>query len=101
MLHVDGDAAAARDLQAQHVAVERGARVAVVALERAVRERLGDVAFAATIRGLVLPVRTRDGASLGRGLRVVILDLERVAPRLLEVDRGREVLRLGRRDAQA
>ena len=46
-----------------------------------------------------MPVRPRDLASLGRGLRRVVLDLQRVAARLLEVDRAREVLAALRGDA--
>src|SRR4051812_27696840 len=38
VLDIDGEPPAAGDLQAEHIAVERGARFLVVALERAVRE---------------------------------------------------------------
>ena len=46
---------------------------------------------------LALPVRPRDRAALGRRLRLVVLDLERVAARLLEVHRAREVLAAGKK----
>src|SRR3954468_3834539 len=44
VLDVDREAPAARDLQPQHIAIERGTRFLVVALERAVGERLWHVA---------------------------------------------------------
>src|SRR4029077_12984402 len=44
------------------------------------------------------PVRARDRPALGRGLRVVVLDLERVPSGLTEVDRACVVLRARGRD---
>src|SRR5213075_3023591 len=97
MPDVGRDASAAGDLEAEHVLVERGARFLVAALERAVRERLRNIPLAGELgfAELALPVRPRDGAAFRGGLRIVVLDLERVAARLLEVDRAREVLLAG------
>jgi len=72
--------AAARDLESEDVAVESRGRVLVVAFEGAVGERLRHVAASGKLGfgQLALPVGARDRAPLGRGLRVVVLDLERV-----------------------
>ena len=101
MLDVDRELSAAGDLEAEDVAIEGGARLLVVAFQRAVRERLRNVAAAGKLAlgKLTRPMRPRDGASFGERLRFVALDLERVAAGLDKVHRAREVLRARRRDA--
>src|ERR1044071_578171 len=96
VLDVHRNAAAAGDLETERVAVERGTRLLVVALQRAVRERLRHIAASREIgrRKLALPVRPCDGPPFGRGPGIVVLDLEGVAARLAEVDRVGEVLRM-------
>src|SRR4051812_9064286 len=81
--------AATGDLETEHAAVEDGARLLVVALQRAVRERLRHIVAPREVgcRELALPVRPGDGPPFGCSPGVVVLDLEGVAAGLAEVDR--------------
>src|SRR5262245_15440253 len=81
MLDVSGNPAPTHDLKTENVAIETAAGVLVVAFQRSMGQRLRNIsATRETLLGQrPAPVRRSDGPAFGRRLRIVILDLERVA----------------------